>query len=79
MDYGPPWWGPVYFRGFALSFSPRSLGGFVVLMLILVRGLPASTVTEQKVPGVADGLYRLHLFHTHTGERLTIVCRGGEG
>jgi hypothetical protein len=38
-----------------------------------------SRAAEPKLLTVNDSLYRLHFFHTHTGERLTVVYRDDEG
>jgi len=46
--------------------------------MIFSCGLVCRTVAEPRVLGVSDGPYRLHFFHTHTGERLNIVYRNGE-
>jgi uncharacterized protein YcbK (DUF882 family) len=49
------------------------------LTLILVCGVVSPTAAEPKLPSVSESPYRLHFFHTHTGERLSIVFRDGEG
>jgi uncharacterized protein YcbK (DUF882 family) len=71
---------PVYYRSLAnLSWSPRNLCSFVLLSVILTSGLVCRTAAEPKEQAVPDSTYRLHFFHTHTGERLNIVYRTGEG
>jgi len=50
-----------------------------VLTLILACRLVSPTAAEQRPSSVPDSPYRLHFFHTHTGERLNIVYRDGEG
>jgi uncharacterized protein YcbK (DUF882 family) len=62
-----------------LSSLPRSLSSLFVLTLILGLGLVPTIAAEQKLPGVLNSAYQLHFFHTHTGERLNIVYRDGEG
>jgi len=49
------------------------------MTLILGLGLVPTIAAEQKLPGVLNSAYELHFFHTHTGERLNIVYRDGEG
>jgi uncharacterized protein YcbK (DUF882 family) len=66
------------FGVFALFWSLRNLCGFVLFTLIFAGGL-FSRAAEPILLSVDDGPYRLHLFHTHTGERLTVVYRDGEG
>jgi uncharacterized protein YcbK (DUF882 family) len=51
----------------------------VLLTVIFVCGLVCRTSAELKVQTVSDIPYRLHFFHTHTGERLDIVYRNREG
>jgi uncharacterized protein YcbK (DUF882 family) len=62
-----------------LPSLPKSLCGLSVLTLILALGMVPTIAAEQKLPGVLESPYRLHFFHTHTGERLNIVYRGAEG
>jgi uncharacterized protein YcbK (DUF882 family) len=52
--------------------------GFLVLVLILGSGLVSPTAADPKLQAVPDRPYRLHFFHTHTGERLDIVYRDAE-
>jgi uncharacterized protein YcbK (DUF882 family) len=47
-------------------------------MLIFASGLSSGAAELKPLP-VNDSIYRLHFFHTHTGERLTVVYRDGEG
>ena len=63
--------------GFALGlFIRRSLRIFLLLVLISLfltnPGTKAELGADSAVP------YRLHFFHTHTGERLDIVYRHGD-
>jgi uncharacterized protein YcbK (DUF882 family) len=60
-----------------LPWSLRNLSRFLLLTLFF-GGLVALTDAESKLPRVSDGPYQLHLFHTHTGERLNIVYRNDE-
>ncbi|HEY6303866.1 MAG TPA: DUF882 domain-containing protein [Terriglobales bacterium] len=61
-----------------MPLSPRNLCSFILLTLIFAGGL-VSRAAEPKLETVSDSPYRLHFFHTHTGERLNIVYRDGEG
>src|SRR5271166_672992 len=56
--------GNIDFRNFTL---------WLVWLLLLV---PLGWTSEQAVPPARE--YRLHLYHTHTGERLDIVYRRGD-
>ena len=53
----------------------------IFLLLILISpGQPISRAEAQpRLPAASGGPYRLHFFHTHTGERLNIVYRDGSG
>jgi len=62
-----------------LHWPLRSLCRFFLLPLALAWGLASSSLAEPELRPVWDGSYRLHLFHTHTGERLNIAYRDGEG
>jgi len=62
-----------------LSWSPRNLCRFLLLPVIFTCGLVWRTAAEPKEQVISDSPYRLHFFHTHTGERLNIVYRNGEG
>jgi uncharacterized protein YcbK (DUF882 family) len=64
---------------FALSWSPRNLSSFFLLTLVFAGGLVCLAGAAPKSPTASDGPYQLNLFHTHTGERLNIVYRNGEG
>lgn len=63
----------------ALPWSHRSHCNFLVLTLIFSCGLVSRTAAEPKLKAASDSPYRLHFFHTHTGERLNIVYRDSEG
>ena len=58
---------------------PRSLCGLFFTTLILALGLVPAIAAERNLPAALDNSYRLRFFHTHTGERLNIVYRNGEG
>ncbi len=62
-----------------MLWSPRILRSFVLLMLVFACGSVSRTAAETNLQAVSDSPYRLHFFHTHTGERLDIVYRDGEG
>ena len=47
--------------------------------MIFAGGLVSSTAAEPRVQAVSESSYRLHFFHTHTGERLNVVYRNSEG
>jgi uncharacterized protein YcbK (DUF882 family) len=61
-----------------LPCSPKSVRHFLLVTLILVGGLLCRADTEPKLPPVSNGPYQLHFFHTHTGERLSVVYRNGK-
>ena len=63
----------------ALPWSLRSFCGFPLLTAIFACGLVCRTAAEPRVQAVSESPYRLHFFHTHTGERLNIVYRDREG
>jgi uncharacterized protein YcbK (DUF882 family) len=63
----------------ALLLSPRNLPSFLLWTLVLTAGLVVRGATEARPQPVSDGPYRLRFFDTHTGERLTVVYRNGEG
>jgi hypothetical protein len=48
---------------------------FVVTTLLLTCGLVSSTAGQQELSAISDDVYRLRLFHAHTGEHLDIVYR----
>ena len=62
-----------------LPWFPRCLFNFPFWAVLFACGLVCRTTAEPKVQAVADSPYRLHFFHTHTGERLNIVYRNDEG
>jgi len=62
-----------------LPCSPKSVRHFLLVTLILVGGLLSRADTEPKLPPVSNGPYQLLFFHTHTGERLSVVYRNGKG
>jgi uncharacterized protein YcbK (DUF882 family) len=49
------------------------------LTLIFTGGLVSHTAAEPKLQAVSDSPYRCIFSHTHTGERLNVVYRDGEG
>jgi uncharacterized protein YcbK (DUF882 family) len=61
-----------------LPWSPRNPSSFLLLTLIFASGLVSRADAEPKLQPVSDSPYQLHLFHTHTGERLNIVYRNGD-
>ena len=62
-----------------LPWFPRCLFNFPFWAVLFACGLVCRTTAEPKVQAVADSPYRLHFFHTHTGERLNIVYRNDQG
>jgi uncharacterized protein YcbK (DUF882 family) len=62
-----------------LSWSPKSLCQLLLVTLISVGGLLSSADAEPKLQPVSVDPYQLHFFHTHTGERLSIGYRDGQG
>jgi uncharacterized protein YcbK (DUF882 family) len=72
---------PFCFRElFPLPLSIRGLCNFVLLTTIfLTGGQVSSTAAEPGAQPVSESSYRLHFFHTHTGERLNIVYRNSQG
>ena len=62
-----------------MNWSPRNLPNVLLLALIFASGLASRADAEAKLQAVSDSPYQLHFFHTHTGERLNIVYRDGEG
>jgi uncharacterized protein YcbK (DUF882 family) len=79
MDQQPPRLANLSLESFALLSSPRILGSVLLLMLVFACGSVSRTAAETKLQAVSDSPYRLHFFHTHTGERLNIIYRDGEG
>jgi uncharacterized protein YcbK (DUF882 family) len=74
-----PFRGSLFREPRALSCSPRSLCSFLLLPVIFTCGLVCRTVAEPKEQAASNSAYRLHFFHTHTGERLNIVYRTAKG
>ena len=62
---------------FVLSCSLKHL--FHSFLLTLFFAGQASRATEPKTPAASGVSYSLNFVHTHTGERLNIIYRGGEG
>jgi len=62
----------------ALPWSRNTLPRFLLLTLILARGLVSVASAEPTLQPVSDGPYQLHFFHTRTRERLTVVYRNGQ-
>ena len=80
MELGLPCGGQFIFPElFALPFWPRSLCSFFLLTLIFACAVVFPIAAEPKLQALSSSPYRLHFFHTHTGERLNIVYRDGEG
>jgi len=77
MGTRPPWGGHSILGAFGLTWSPKNSCSFVLLTLIFTGGL-VSRAAEPKLETVPGDPYRLHFFHTHTGERLNIVYRDRE-
>jgi uncharacterized protein YcbK (DUF882 family) len=69
----------LFAEPFALPWSPKSVCCFLVSTLIFGCGLVSPTATEPKLQAVSNSPYLLRFFHTHTGERLNIVYRDGDG
>ena len=59
-----------------MEFFGKSSLRFFVLALVCLFGVNSQT-KENSEPAAAPA-YRLHFFHTHTGERLDIVYRRGD-
>lgn len=62
-----------------MSSLPRCLCNFALSGVILACGLVRYAAGEPNAQAVANSPYRLHFYHTHTGERLNIVYRNMEG
>jgi uncharacterized protein YcbK (DUF882 family) len=67
-------WSRLFLEPF-IPCSSRILRSFVLISLLFACGRVSSAEAELKGSSVSDGVYRLRLFHTHTGERLNIVYR----
>jgi uncharacterized protein YcbK (DUF882 family) len=61
-----------------LPSSSRIICNFLVLVLISAGQFSRAAV-KPKLQSLSDAPYQLHFFHTHTGERLNVVYRNGEG
>jgi uncharacterized protein YcbK (DUF882 family) len=61
-----------------LHLSSKIFCSFLLLVLISM-GQVSRAATNPKIQPLSNSPYQLHLFHTHTGERLNIVYRDGEG
>jgi uncharacterized protein YcbK (DUF882 family) len=79
MDQQPTRLASLSLESFALLWSPKILRSFLLLMLVFACGSVSRTAAETRLQAVSESAYRLHFFHTHTGERLNIVYRDGEG
>jgi uncharacterized protein YcbK (DUF882 family) len=63
-----------------LPWSLKNLCRLLLLVtLISVGGLVSRADGQPILQPVSRGPYRLHFFHTHTGERLSIVYRDNDG
>jgi uncharacterized protein YcbK (DUF882 family) len=69
----------LFSEPFALIWSRKNLHSLLLSTLIFGCGFSSRTAAEPQVLPVSNSPYRLNLFHTHTGERLNIVYRDGEG
>lgn len=69
----------LFLESFNLLSSLWNALRFLLLILILAGDLVSRADVKPKLPPVSDGPYRLHFFHTHTGERLNVVYRDDEG
>ena len=73
------WVASLLIEALVLPWSPRCLLNFPFWAVIFACQLVGRSTAEPKVQVIADSPYRLHFFHTHTGERLNIVYRNDEG
>jgi len=62
-----------------LTWPLKSPSCLFLFPLILASGLLSRAHSGPRLHAVSDNSYQLHLFHTHTGERLDIVYRDAEG
>lgn len=69
----------LFLEPVGLPWSSRRLWNYVLFTVTLACGLVCHSFAEPKVQTDSDSPYRLHFFHTHTGERLDIVYRNREG
>jgi len=51
----------------------------LLFLMLISAGHVARAAAEPKLQDVSNSPFRLHFFHTHTGERLNIVYRDGSG
>ena len=58
--------------------SSRIISSFLLLVLIS-SGQFSRAAVKPKLQSPSEAPYQLHFFHTHSGERLNIVYRNGEG
>jgi uncharacterized protein YcbK (DUF882 family) len=72
----PPGW-PVHFWG--LLPLPSSKICCFLLLVLISAGQVSRAAVQPKLQSRSDAPYELHLFHTHTGERLNIVYRNDKG
>jgi uncharacterized protein YcbK (DUF882 family) len=61
-----------------VPWSSKIVSYFLLLVLITVGQVSRAAVMP-KIQALPDNTYQLHFFHIHTGERLNIVYRNGEG
>ena len=64
---------------FVLEYSLRVLfrNNLLLSLLLLISLWGAASPSAAESTSLSDTSYRLHLFHTHTGQRLDIVYRRG--
>jgi hypothetical protein len=78
-NLGYRWW-PFYFPGaFCFALLAKESLHFFLLTLIFACAVVFPIAAEAKLQALSGSPCRLHFFHTHTGERLNIVYRDGEG
>ena len=68
---------PTVSRMFCLPLSPKNVCHLLLLTLVFTGQI--SRAIEPKSRRLSSDSYRLHLYHTHTRERLNIVYRDDEG
>ena len=68
----------LFLESVALYLSSKFLCSFLLLVLIFV-GQVSRAAANPKIQPITSSPYQLHFFHTHTGERLSIVYRDGDG
>jgi uncharacterized protein YcbK (DUF882 family) len=64
---------------FVLPWSPRNLSSLLSLLMVVFIGGSVCRADAETLRPVSRPPYQLHFFHTHTGERLNLVYRNGEG